>query len=524
MLKKAYVNGDNEKLNVAYDALKPNTEDKLNLEVGVLYKAVKSVEDDGVTYITKVQEATAKTAGDPVAVGDASFQIKSETTANVEKFTAKDTTFVLVTYQPKDMSAYNKAVKDGVKYTGKWEYVVSNGSINDMKEDDENIAVSVAVIEKDDQNAELVYIYHTYKNDGKDPDPEKPNTGVVTLTLTGKLADATVWSKDGKTEYTGTETKEFGKVVSKSFQIPENTTVTIVDEKDIAAADHKMDVALTTEDVTLGDTDLGIENGTIVTIKVDGVVVKTVAKDSAPEAIKGLAKGKYLFDTKVSATAYPETEPVDTDKDRNLYTAYQILVQGGASVATMTLNDEAKTKVSSENYVAKGETVILTFNKAGTYKINDEVVTVKAKETKEVTVDSKIKVLAWETQADFEKNVADAVKAVGFDKNGVKNATGAKLTLAGNKLTVEITADIFSNPENVKGTNLMVLVAALQAKGYDVTLVDNGVKYDVTGGMTKADLIDLLPGNHGTKDFEVIVSSDKVDKPVNFEVTVSVKF
>ena len=213
MLKKAYVNGDNEKLNVAYDALKPNTKDVLNLEVGVLYKAVKSVEDDGVTYITKVQEATAKNAGDPVAVGDASFQIKSNTTANVEKFTAKDTTFVLVTKQPKDMSAYNKAVKGGVKYEGKWEYVVSNGSINDMKEDDANITVSVAVIEKDDQNAELVYIYHTYNNSGKAP--EKPNTGVVTLTLTGDLADATVWSKDGKTEYTGTETKEFGEVVSK---------------------------------------------------------------------------------------------------------------------------------------------------------------------------------------------------------------------------------------------------------------------------------------------------------------------
>ena len=168
-LEDAYVNGYNEELNVQYGALVKEDIDPATriskdceLSVGVLYKAVKSINEGDTTYITKVEKVDTADdyIGDPVAVGKDSFQIKSTTTANKVKFTCdNETSFVVVE------SLYEKKLNKDNEYVFD-KYSVYAGDVNDMfiGIDDEDYFCTVEVVERDKTYAELVYIYLTKIN------------------------------------------------------------------------------------------------------------------------------------------------------------------------------------------------------------------------------------------------------------------------------------------------------------------------------------------------------------------------
>ena len=155
---KAYVNGEKQSsLMVAYDALVGGTTGE-TLKVGVLYKATKTV---GESYITEVEAVGADhcvVTGDVHAVGDDAFWLIGTQSKTVKFDCDEDTVFV---YVEKD--------EDG-------DYTISEGNINDMKDqDDYNTTVWVVKADNDKETARLVYIFAVEKGASKPADPSDDN-------------------------------------------------------------------------------------------------------------------------------------------------------------------------------------------------------------------------------------------------------------------------------------------------------------------------------------------------------------
>ena len=510
---KAYVNGEKTSLTVAYDADK-DAKDTV-LETGVLYKALKSIEDG--KYITHVEKV--KLANLPVnAVGDDAFWLTVNPTKTVKYDCDENTVFVLVEYTDK----------------GKLD-TISAGNIGDMfvGKDDDGFQTLVSVVKdaNDHNTARLVYITYmkpavtgtltingeavgtynegdtftyTYKAtegkkitavtgegftytiaaDGKSATitgkmtkagitvtvTEETVVGKVTLTLTGKLVNATVWSTDGKNEYTGTETKEFGEVVSKSFQIPENTTVTIVD-KDITAG--KMDVALTTEDVTLGDTDVDIKNGTKVAITVDGKTNYITKGAQSPNNTVPAANGKYLEDVKnglgkntVEAKNGKLTVS-DTSKGHEYYVAYPVDALEQFSGLKVSATYEGK---AVKSYVAKGETIELTFGADGSYAVQIDGKTVgepyydvKAGTKATVEVTGAVTVIEVQSEKQFKADVAS--KTAGVTSKTTEEYT---LTVAKDRKSATLVIASGKKIDDVHNTGIGTAAKDLLNAGYTI--------------------------------------------------------
>ena len=158
----AYVGGLKDSQFVAYSAvaalareLGANAADYLErgdgqwiLTDGVLYKAVKTVDDE---YITELEVVDLQ-LNDVVAAANGSFRIKDSTSQNVEKFTCNDdTVFVMA-----------EAVYDKNGNFDKWD--ISDADVDDMfvGQDDDGFVTYVTVVEQDKQYAELVYIVKDY--------------------------------------------------------------------------------------------------------------------------------------------------------------------------------------------------------------------------------------------------------------------------------------------------------------------------------------------------------------------------
>lgn len=143
----AYVDGVKQSLNVSYDAVENLMGDSELLVPGVLYQVVKSLEDG--KYITEIRYAGPET-NEVVSVGNDSFRITTSpdgTTTNTEKFDVDDeTVFVLV--EP----TWNW--KDG------WTFKISQSDLDDMfvGQNHEGYQIYVDVVERDGQNADLVYM------------------------------------------------------------------------------------------------------------------------------------------------------------------------------------------------------------------------------------------------------------------------------------------------------------------------------------------------------------------------------
>ena len=588
MLKKAYVDGDNETLNVeytAYDgpALRSGKKDDSkywNLNTGVLYKAVKSVTDGDDTYITKVEVAEPVTSGAPVAVGDAAFQVKRDTIENVQKFTAKETVFVLVEHKPEELKDYEKAAEKGLPYEGKWEWVVTPGSINDMKEDDPYIDVTVSVVKADDQNAELVYIYQAYRpqngaeytvtvKDGVSSKSETVKKGadaVIEYTVPegyefvsvtgGEYADGKITVKNvtADTEVIVTlekkvETKtlrieasallngkvylgdgsgealkpfktesSFGVLSAVEYKIPVGETATIVYGSGTKKA-VKMD-----EDVTITDDDLAIDAGTKVTITVDGEVVATPDKNQVGgQKLTGLTKdGWYIADGTGAIQADAKGEYIVTGlgKNRELVSAGEVSVESNATAAYAA--DAVKVSKGGKTIVANGEVVTLTITDTVKITTADGVEIIDKAGTKTITVNGDVKVEDWETQEDFEENVARAVAGIG-KKPGL---TGAVIKNDGDKITIAVKANPATSGA-VANTGVFDAVKALIDAGYKVSVkAPDGYTYNLKGNTTAdaATAAKLLPANGAEGDFVVTISSAKASTPVVIDVNVSVNY
>ena len=178
---KAYVNGEKQSsLMVAYDALVGGvTGDPL--EVGVLYKATKTV---GESYITEVEAVTGSSdiirKGSVYAVGDDAFWLTVNENKQF-KFDCDDETVYV----------YVETDKDG-------DISISEGNINDMKaQDDYKTTVWVVKAANDNETARLVYIFAksteasekpVLSNDVEvvDVDIDTPNTAIQYYVESGK--------------------------------------------------------------------------------------------------------------------------------------------------------------------------------------------------------------------------------------------------------------------------------------------------------------------------------------------------
>ena len=169
----SYVNGEKQKLMVAYDALNGDGQ-KQHLEVGKLYRGTQSFDEDGVRYYTQVVEVANLNENLGGITGYAStvdFQAGNAfglNDANRTKFTTNgDTTYVLVERNPSDVKAYKNALANKTAYTGSFDWTVNPGRLSDMKAElnygNSNIYVTVAKA-TNDKVAELVYIYHIAHN------------------------------------------------------------------------------------------------------------------------------------------------------------------------------------------------------------------------------------------------------------------------------------------------------------------------------------------------------------------------
>ena len=264
---KAYVDGGSQTVNVGYDAV---TEAGLDaLDAGVLYKAVKTIEDG--EYVTKL-EVKALSNNEVTAVGDDAFWITGVKTKEVKYDVNDETKFVLVEYDEK----------------GKLD-TISDGDINDMFEgkDDDGFMTYVTVVEADDETAELVYIVykkavvmHTVSFTGADLDsvkvedgksveiPYAPEGYTVTVAGTGaSYADGKITVKDVTADVTVTVTLTAGA-----------RTVTTVGEvtadKTSIAVDTEGTVKLTAK---TGYTITSVAGGSAWTLNNDGTVSVTIA-------------------------------------------------------------------------------------------------------------------------------------------------------------------------------------------------------------------------------------------------------
>lgn len=373
---------------------------------------------------------------------------------------------------------------DTVSYD--WELYIEGELYDDGVEEDVEISSSGRVggritdvdFDADNDDEVELYVFNIVVNQTEEPDTDE----TYALTLATDLGtNVRVWIDDGNTRIETASSTARGDV----YNVPQDEEVLITGANGIGGEDGlAVDSVFEQNGVVFTVTDEGITftmSGNITlssiptsqsyAVTLDGEVIGYISDDN--KTISGLTPNTgYLADTK---TADRATLKADADgeytfsdvKARDLYTAYEVTLPEGTEA---TLSDGETTALA---YVASGETITFTLN--GSYSINGEGDDYNNQEVT-LTVDEDITVAEWESEETFQENLADAIDAVGFDEDGVKEATGAKLTLDGTTLTVEITSDTVSD------TGTMDLVSTLvNTHGYTVTVTKNGDTYTLTG-------------------------------------------
>ncbi|WP_295630118.1 S-layer homology domain-containing protein [uncultured Intestinimonas sp.] len=364
---------------------------------------------------------------------------------------------------------------------------------------------TVADLAYDEGDDVEIIISNVTKEGGSSTEDE-----TYTLTLGTDLGtNVRVWIDDGNTRIVATDSNSRGDV----YNVPQDKEVLITGANGIGGEDglavgsvfeqNGVVFTVTDEGITFtmsGNITLSsIPTSQSYAVTLDGEVIGYISDDNA--TISGLTPNTgYLADTKTRAsvnfTADADGEYTFSNvKARDLYTAYEVTLPDGTEA---TLSDGETTVLA---YVASGETITFTLN--GSYSINGVGDDYNNQEVT-LTVDEDITVAEWESEETFQENLADAIDEVGFDEDGVKEATGATLKLEGNTLTVTITA------KDVSGTGTMDLVSTLvDDHGYTVTVTKNGDTYTLTGVTDddKETVEALLPGNNGSTTLTVTVSN-----------------
>ena len=273
----------------------------------------------------------------------------------------------------------------------------------------------------------------------------------------------------------------------------------------------------------------------VVAIKLDGEIVayKDKGVSGINAVISGLEKNTLISNGLVTASYTHKadangkiTVKSTLNSDLDLYTVYQVTDSTSGTQASMKL-DDGKTGVTTGNYVAAGETVVVTFKAAGDYQIevgNDVIDAIDATTTDsyevEVTGTITIKDVSNYQTANEISSVVDSVIADG----DTKSATNATIKRSGDVLNVEIANG--HDITDVSDTGLMTLAGTLIAKGNTITVeFANGEKQviDTKAVATPADvknqLVAAIDRNGIPTEVTITVtndaSSDYVDYTVN---------
>ena len=216
----------------------------------------------------------------------------------------------------------------------------------------------------------------------------------------------------------------------------------------------------------------------------------------------------FLFSSDNGKTfAYKDYANVDIDANNR---PDNIVVKTGYITVTDASKLASGYTAGTPNYMeAEGE---LTITKAGTYKINDEVVTTKSDKETYTVGNANVTIVEWQTASDIKSDVAEAVK------NNVTTGSVTNGTVAVSEDGMTVT--IIQQGGKIKDTGLLKMAKALIDDGYTVKISGSKGTHTVDGsnlGASRTAIESLLPAVGVEDDFTVTVTSAKGES-VNYTV------
>ena len=261
--------------------------------------------------------------------------------------------------------------------------------------------------------------------------------------------------------------------------------------------------------------------GDLHVITIDGNPVQYVVKGEDREAIDMTKYDNggtgYVVDngtSKFYRTYATEIDSRESTGNLSIETGY-ITVTDDSSLTSGYTSDARNVKYME----AEGE---LTFRAAGTYKVNDEVVTV-AKDEKFTVGDEDVTVISWVTDETVANAVEDAIANLDIGGEGYapKNCT---VEVKGTTMNVTATTTTFGD---ISGTKTMELAKALIEDDYTITVINSNKDEYTMSGITsndKAALVEWLPTKDGmSTKFTVVIEKagqGSVTYTVNFAIDV----
>ena len=317
-------------------------------------------------------------------------------------------------------------------------------------------------------------------------EPVNPPKTTNTLTLKGEewaevIEKVVVYSEDGMSTHELTAVPApFGKTEEWTAEIPEDVkAVKIVIDGNLEKA---IDKAMDDDEVTVSADELAYAQSSKIKVTIDGVVYyadndgENKGKVTVPDMEDGtqfLAETYTSDDVTDSEKAKDGVLTIDNvSKDRVLYTACEVTLPADEPI-TVTLKgrtNEDGEALEAAQYVAKNETLVITFTEGGSYKIDDQKAKAYAKgETVEVKVERDVEIVTYELPTDFQANIDEAFKKVNFDVNSEENGVELTLDKETNTLSVKITdfSDLGTTTQN---TGTMQFLRDLTKKDYTVSL------------------------------------------------------
>ena len=208
----------------------------------------------------------------------------------------------------------------------------------------------------------------------------------------------------------------------------------------------------------------------------------------------------FLFSSDNGKTfAYKDYANVDIDANNR---PDNIVVKTGYITVTDASKLASGYTAGTPNYMeAEGE---LTITKAGTYKINDEVVTTKSDKETYTVGNANVTIVEWKTASDIKSDVAKAVK----DNVTTGSVTNGTVAVSEDGMTVTIT----QKGGKISGTGLLKMAKALIDDNYTVKISGSKGTHTVDGSdlsASKTAIESLLPAVGVEDDFTVTVTSAK---------------
>ena len=244
-------------------------------------------------------------------------------------------------------------------------------------------------------------------------------------------------------------------------------------------------------------------NGDVKVIIIDGKAVQYfVGKNEKIDMADYSNNGGtgFLFSSDNGKTfAYKDYATVDIDANNR---TDNIVVKTGYITVTDASKLASGYTAGTPNYMeAEGE---LTITKAGTYKINDEVVTTKSDKETYTVGNANVTIVEWKTASDIKSDVAKAVK----DNVTTGSVTNGTVAVSEDGMTVTIT----QKGGKISDTGLLKMAKALIDDGYTVKISGSKGTHTVDGSnlsASKTAIESLLPAVGVEDDFTVTVTSAK---------------